>query len=37
VSVGLFASEIYAHWVRKKELDKWVYLLQLTVCAMETR
>jgi len=24
VSVGLFATEIYANWVRKEELERWV-------------
>jgi len=22
--VGLFATEIYANWVRKEELERWV-------------
>jgi hypothetical protein len=25
MSVGLFTTEIYANWVRKKELERWVY------------
>jgi len=37
MSVGLFTTEIYANWVRKEELERWVYLLQLTMCAMKTR
>jgi len=24
MSVGLFTTEIYANWVRKKELERWV-------------
>jgi len=24
MSVGLFISEIYANWVRKEELERWV-------------
>jgi len=24
MSVGLFATEIYANWVRKEELERWV-------------
>jgi len=24
MSVGLFTTEIYANWVRKEELEKWV-------------
>jgi len=24
VSVGLFNTEIYANWVRKEELERWV-------------
>jgi len=24
VSVGLFTTEIYANWVRKEELERWV-------------
>jgi len=24
MSVGLFAAEIYANWVRKEELERWV-------------
>jgi len=24
VSVGLFTAEIYANWVRKAELERWV-------------
>jgi len=23
--VGLFTTEIYANWVRKEELERWVY------------
>jgi len=26
MSVGLFTTEIYANWVRKEELERWVYL-----------
>jgi hypothetical protein len=25
MSVGLFTTEIYANWVRKEELERWVY------------
>jgi hypothetical protein len=24
MSVGLFTTEIYANWVRKEELERWV-------------
>jgi hypothetical protein len=24
MNVGLFATEIYANWVRKEELERWV-------------
>jgi len=24
MSVGLFATEIYANWIRKEELERWV-------------
>jgi len=24
MSVGLFTAEIYANWVRKEELERWV-------------
>jgi len=24
MSVGLFITEIYANWVRKEELERWV-------------
>jgi len=24
ISVGLFTTEIYANWVRKEELERWV-------------
>jgi len=24
LSVGLFTTEIYANWVRKEELERWV-------------
>jgi len=24
MGVGLFTTEIYANWVRKEELEKWV-------------
>jgi len=27
MSVGLFTTEIYANWVRKEELERWVYLV----------
>jgi len=26
MSVGLFTTEIYANWVRKAELERWVKL-----------
>jgi len=26
MSVGLFTTEIYANWVRKEELERWVKL-----------
>jgi len=25
MSVGLFTTEIYANWVRKEELERWVF------------
>jgi len=25
MSGGLFTTEIYANWVRKEELERWVY------------
>jgi len=25
MSVGLFTTEIYANWVRKEELERWVW------------
>jgi len=24
MSIGLFTTEIYANWVRKEELERWV-------------
>jgi len=24
ISIGLFTTEIYANWVRKEELERWV-------------
>jgi len=24
MSVGLFTTEIYANWVRKEELERWI-------------
>jgi len=26
MSVGLFTTEIYANWVRKEELERWVVI-----------
>jgi len=26
MNVGLFTTEIYANWVRKEELERWVKL-----------
>ena len=31
MGVGLFTTEIYANWVRKEELEKWVELTEYDI------